>query len=157
LLSRYGRRDYNAPFQHRDTQFWTLGPHIEWEINPDAELLLGYHYELGDSADHKAIYFQDDTSYENHYVSAELKLELMDRLSAIFIVDYEKKFFTSDHIYDEHHGASEDLYQGEIELHYAVDKSTAVKIGWQHGSRKLSTEEQHIVNNNIWIGAQYAF
>lgn len=54
LLSRYGVRDYNEPCQHRDTKFWTIGPHIEWRISPDVDLMLGYHYERGDAAQHKA-------------------------------------------------------------------------------------------------------
>ena len=62
LLGRYGLRNYNAPFQHRDTQFWTLVPHLEWVINPDIELLLGYHYERGLAEHQKAINF-DDADY----------------------------------------------------------------------------------------------
>jgi hypothetical protein len=73
LLSRYGLRNYNQPFQHRDTQFWTIGPHFEWIIMPDVELLLGYHYEVGSAEHHKAVNFLDDISYVNHYTSAELK------------------------------------------------------------------------------------
>ncbi len=157
LLSRYGRRDYNTPFQHRDTQFWTLGPHLEWKINPGIELLLGYHYEQGAAKHQRAIHFDDDISYVNHYASAELKIDLLDRLSAIFILDYEKNKFTSNDINDEHYGASEILYQGEIELLYELDKSASVKLGWQHGSRKLTTEDQSIKNNNLWLGFDYSF
>ena len=157
LLSRYGLRNYNEPFQHRDTRFWTVGPHLEWEIDPDIELLLGYHYEHGEADQWKATHFPDDVSYINHYASAELKWRFMERFSAIFIIDYEKNNFTSNNKPDEHYDASEDVYQGEIELLYALTDSTEFKLGWQHGSRKLTTEERVIKNNNIWLGLKYFF
>lgn len=157
LLGRYGLRNYNAPFQHRDTQFWTLGPHLEWAIRPGIELLLGYHYERGVADHQKAIHVDDDISYVNHYASAELKLQVLERLSAIFIFDYEKNAFTSQYVNDEHRGASENLFQGEIELLYELDKSATIKLGWQHGSRKLTSEIQSVNNNNIWLGVDYAF
>ncbi|SJM91655.1 conserved hypothetical protein [Crenothrix polyspora] len=157
LLGRYGLRHYNAPFQHRDTQFWTLGPHLEWAIRPGIALLLGYHYERGVADHKKVINVDDDISYVNHYASAELKLQILERLSAIFIVDYEKNVFTSQYVNDEHRGASENLFQGEIELLYELDKSATVKLGWQHGSRKLTSEAHSVNNNNIWLGVDYVF
>ncbi len=157
LFSRYGLRNYNAPFQHRDTQFWTLGPHLEWIINPDMELLMGYHYEQGTSSHQRAMHFPDDVSYINHYASAELKVRLLDKLTGIFIFDYETNSFTSRRIDDEHLGAAENVYQGEIELLYELDGSATVKLGWQHGNRKLTTEQQSIKNNNVWLGVEYVF
>ncbi|WP_394753059.1 hypothetical protein [Crenothrix sp.] len=157
LLGRYGLRHYNAPFQHRDTQFWTLGPHLEWAIHPGVELLLGYHYERGVADHQKAINVDDDISYVNHYASAELKLQVLEKLSAIFIFDYEKNAYTSQYVNDEHRGASENLFQGEIELLYELDKSATIKLGWQHGSRKLTSEAHSVNNNNIWLGVDYAF
>ncbi|MEQ1740258.1 MAG: hypothetical protein ABL884_10140 [Methyloglobulus sp.] len=157
LLGRYGLRNYNAPFQHRDTEFWTLGPHLEWAINPDIELLLGYHYEQGVADHQKTTSFADNVSYVNHYASAELKVHLLERLSGIFIFDFEKNDFTSANPNDEHFGGSENVYQGEIELLYELDETATIKLGWQHGSRKLTTEEKSIKNNNVWLGFEYAF
>ncbi len=149
LLGRYGLRNYNAPFQHRDTEFWTLGPHLEWAINSDVELLVGYHYEQGVAEHQRAAHFPDDVSYINHYASAELKIRLLERLSGVFIFDYETNGFTSDRANDEHRGASENVYQGEIELLYELDESATVKLGWQHGRRKLTTEQVSVKNNNV--------
>jgi hypothetical protein len=157
LLGRYGLRNYNEPFQHRDTQFWTLGPHLEWVINQDMELLVGYHYERGTAAHQRAAHFPDDVSYINHYASAEFKIRLLEKLTGIFIFDYETNGFTSRRINDEHLGASENVYQGEIELLYELDGAATVKLGWQHGSRKLTTEQQSIKNNNVWLGLDYVF
>jgi Putative beta-barrel porin 2 len=157
LLGRYGLRNYNEPFQHRDTQFWTLGPHLEWVINQDMELLMGYHYEQGTAAHQRTTQFPDDVSYINHYASAEFKIRLLDKLTGVFIFDYETNAFTSRRIDDEHLGASENVYQGEIELLYELNESATVKLGWQHGSRKLTTEQQSIKNNNVWLGLEYVF
>ena len=157
LFSRYGLRNYNKPFQHRDTNFWTIGPHIEWLIHPRMELLAGYHYERGNSAHQQALHFPDDVSYINHYASAELKIRLLKKLTGMFIFDYERNTFTSRRVEDEHLGASEQVYQGEIELLYEWDESVTVKLGWQHGSRKLTTEQRSISNNNLWLGLEYVF
>jgi hypothetical protein len=157
LFSRYGLRNYNKPFQHRDTQFWTIGPHLEWVINSGTELLVGYHYERGTSAHQRAAHFPDDVSYINHYASAEFKIRLLEKLTGIFIFDYETNAFASRRINDEHLGAAENVYQGEIEFLYELDESATVKLGWQHGSRKLTTEQLAIKNNNVWLGFEYAF
>jgi Putative beta-barrel porin 2 len=157
LLSRYGLRNYNEPFEHRNTQFWTLGPHIEWQIAPNAELLLGYHYEQGKAKPEQAIGYDDDVSYINHYASVELKLNLLEKLTASFIVDYEKNDFTSQNRSDEHFQAYENLHQGEIELQYELTHEMTVSAGWQHGQRKLNIEPQAIKNNNLWLGVEYTF
>jgi Putative beta-barrel porin 2 len=92
-----------------------------------------------------------------NYASAEFKIRLLDKLTGVFIFDYETNAFTSRRIDDEHLGASENVYQGEIELLYELNESATVKLGWQHGSRKLTTEQQSIKNNNVWLGLEYVF
>jgi Putative beta-barrel porin 2 len=157
LLSRYGLRNYDHPFEHRDTEFWTLGPHIEWQITPVADLLVGYHYEQGTAKPWVAVGYADDVSYINHYASAELKLRLLEKLTANFIFDYEKVSFTSTNAEDEHYLAEENGYQGEIELLYELSQNVAIAAGWQHGQRKLNIEPQAIKNNNLWLGVEYTF
>lgn len=157
LLSRYGLRNYNQPFVHRDTQFWTVGSHLEWDINEDVDLLVGYHYEIGSAEHHKAAHFPDDLSYTNHYASGEVKIKLLEKLTANFIFDYEHNASLSHREEDERFGANENIYQGEIELEYELTHSTELKLGWQHGNRKLSTEMVTVKNNNVWLGFEYKF
>ena len=157
FLSRYGLRNYDHPFEHRDTEFWTLGPHVEWQINSAIDLLLGYHYEQGSAKPQLARGYADDVSYINHYASAELKLRLLEKLTAIFIFDYEKIDFTTHNPEDEHYRAYENGYQGEIELLYELTQNVALSAGWQHGQRKLNIETQTIKNNNLWLGIEYTF
>lgn len=157
LLSRYGLRNYQAPFRHRDTQLWTLGSHLEWDISENVELLVGYHYEQGYAKPNRAIGSADDVSYINHYASAELKVLLMEKLSANFIFDFEKNDFTSANQRDDHYRAFETVYQGEIELLYEFTDAMTFKLGWQHGQRKLNTELQTVRNTNAWLGIEYVF
>lgn len=156
LLGRYGERNYNAPFQHRNTQFWTIGTHLEWQISSGIELLWGYHYERGLANPQKANHFPDDISFVNHYTSAELKINVLPKLTASLIVDYEKNIFTTTNSDDEHRDKQENLYQTEIELLYELNHASTIKLGWQRGNRKL-THESQIKNNNIWLGFDYTF
>ncbi len=157
LLGRYGLRVYNEPFQHRDTEFWTIGPHLEWRIGPDIDLLLGYHYERGYGSQHKAAHFPDDVSYINHFASMELSIRLLEKLTADFIFDYESNDFITGNAEDDHYGAAEIVFQGEIELCYELTERTGIKLGWQHGRRQLTSEAATIKNNNIWLGLDYSF
>jgi hypothetical protein len=157
LLGRYGLRNYDDPFGYRDTRFWTIGPHLEWEISSGLELLLGYHYERGKANQHQARVLQDDISYNNHYASAELKIPLLDKLSAVLIFDYEHNIFTSRYEEDIHHNATENIYQGELELLYELNQATTIKLGWQHGTRKFNFENKNVRNNNVWLGIEYGF
>ncbi len=155
LLGRYGIRNYDDPFEYRDTRFWTIGPHLEWEFAPGFELLLGYHFERGKANRHQSRLLQDDISYNNHYTSAEFKIPLLERLSVILIFDFEHNIFTSRYEEDIHHNATENIYQGELELLYELNHSAKLKLGWQYGNRKFNFEDKNVKNNNIWLGIEY--
>ena len=157
LLSRYGLRNYKAPFVYRDTQFWTIGPHLEWDMSEDVSILVGYHFEKGAAEHHRVTHFADDLSYVNHYASAELKVKLLEALTANVIFDYEHNASMSNHLEDERLGSNENIYQGEIELEYELTHATQLKLGWQHGNRKLNTEMTYVKNNNVWLGFEYKF
>ena len=157
LLGRFGLRQYKRPFKHRDTQLWTLGTHVEWQFFPGCELMLGYHYERGRTDHDRNSELQDDVSYNNHYVSAELIFPLYQRLSAALIVDYEHNVFTSDFHDDIHHNAIENNVQGEIELFYTLNADARLTLGWQFGNRKFNFENDSVNNHNAWLGFEYEF
>ncbi|OQK17574.1 hypothetical protein AU255_06800 [Methyloprofundus sedimenti] len=156
-LVRYGARLYNQPFSYRDTQFFTIGPHLEWIITPDIELLVGYHFERGYTDKDQTAQYQDDIGYINHFASAELKLRLLPELFMNIIFDYEHNDYTSPYENDIHHDSYENVYQGEIEFLYEMTEAIALKAGWQHGNRKFSYETRNVHNNNGWIGVEYHF
>lgn len=156
-LVRYGFRLYNQPFTYRDTQFFTIGPHLEWIITPDIELLVGYHFERGYTDQDNSRQYQDDIGYINHYASAEFKIRLLPELTMNLIFDYEHNDLTSPYKHDIHYNGNENVYQGELEFLYELTKSTTLKAGWQHGARKFNYEEQYVLNNNGWIGVEFHF
>ncbi|NOQ16649.1 MAG: outer membrane beta-barrel protein [Methyloprofundus sp.] len=156
-LVRYGLRLYDEPFGYRDTQFFTLGTHLEWVITHDIELLVGYHFERGYTDKNATVKYQDDIGYINHFASAELKIRLLPSLVLIAIFDYEHNDFTSSYINDLHHNGNENVYQGELELLYEVTESTTLKAGWQQGRRKFNYEDHSVRNNNAWIGVEFHF
>ena len=62
LLGRYGIRRYNENFSERNTNFWTIGPHLEWKFLPRVKLGLSYHYERGLADGRDLPQYEDDVS-----------------------------------------------------------------------------------------------
>jgi len=156
-LVRYGIRNYDQPFAYRDTQFYTLGTHLAWEVSSDLELLVGYHFEQGLTNDEQTVIYQDDIGYLNNYLSAELKAHLLPKLSMSLVFDYEHNIFTSEYKGDRHYQGNENIFQGEIELAYALTEQTQLTAGWQIGSRKFNYEHESVLNNNLWLGVEFEF
>ena len=46
-LGRYGMRRYNEAFSERNTNFWTIGPHMDWRVATKIKLGLSYHTSAG--------------------------------------------------------------------------------------------------------------
>ena len=158
LLGRYGLRDYNPVFRHRDTELWTIGAHAEWKLSESTEFFFGYHYERGGAKDKLAANeLNDDVSYISHYASVEIKQKLFDKVTLALIFDFEKNDFTTQNAQDEHFKNPEEIFLGEIELRYAATKNTGILLGLQHGSRKKRNEEISIDNNNVWLGLETTF
>ena len=116
LLTRYGKRLYNENFSQRNTDFWTIGPHMEWKVLPQARLGLSYHYERGLADGRNQPQFKDDVSYVNHYASVDVDIELAERLTLMTAFHYELNNWTSGIVGDERRGAHEHVYQGEVML-----------------------------------------
>lgn len=157
LLGRFGLRRYNDAFAHRDTDFWTIGPHLDWRLFPRVKLGLGYHYERGLADGRNQPQFEDDVSYVNHYATADLDVELMERLSLSLAFHYERNNWTSGIPGDERQGAHEDIIQGEVILTYQVTGLVRVFGGFQRSSRKQSFEPDIVKNTNIGFGAVASF
>jgi len=123
LLGRYGLRRYNEAFSERDINFWTIGSHVGWRIAHTIMLGLSYHYERGLAKGRSQPQFADDTSYVNHYLTADVDVELTKRLSLLTAVHYELNNWTSGLAGDERNGAHEDIYQGDVRLAYHLTDS----------------------------------
>jgi hypothetical protein len=157
LFGRYGLRRYNEAFSERNLNFWTIGPHMEWRVAPKIKLGLSYHYERGLAEGRNQPQFEDDTSYINHYLSADADVELTERLSLLTALHFEYNIWTSTLAGDERNGAHENIYQGELILAYRLTDSIQGFGGVQHSSRKESFESSSIKNTNVGIGVSARF
>ncbi len=157
LLARYGARLYNQAYSERNTDFWTIGPHLEWKILPKVKLGLAYHYERGLADGRNQPQYEDDVSYINHYGSVDLDVELRERLSLMLAFHYERNNWTSSLEGDERNGAYENVYQGEALLAYQVTDSVKSYIGVQHSRRRENFEEEAVVNTNVGLGVAAKF
>jgi len=157
LLNRYGMRRYNETFSERDLNFWTIGPHVDWRVSPKVKLGFSYHYERGLAKGRSQPQFEDDTSYINHYVSADMDVELTERLSLLTAFHFEHNIWTSGLAGDERNGAYENTYQGEVTLAYRLTESIQGFSGVQRSSRKESFESSSIQNTNVGIGLSARF
>jgi hypothetical protein len=84
-------------------------------------------------------------------------VKLLEALTVNLIFDYEHNVSMSDRQDDKRFGSHENLYQGELELEYELTHATQLKLGWQHGNRRLNTEMINVKNNNVWLGFEYKF
>ena len=157
LLGRYGLRRYNETFAHRDTNFWTVGPHLNWHISERVTLGLAYHYERGLADGRQQTAFEDDISYANHFASVDLDVELTERLSLITAVHYERNNWTSEIVGDERRGAHENVVQGEVVLVRQLTDHLRAFAGFQRSNRKQSFESEGIKNTNFFLGIDGTF
>ncbi len=157
LLTRYGLRRYNEAFSQRNTDFWTIGPHVDWRISHRVKLGFSYHYERGLAEGRHQPQFEDDVSYVNHYLSADLDVEFAERLTLLTAFHYERNNWTSDLAGDERRGAHEDVYLGEVILVRHFSESMRGFIGVQRSNRKQSFEPDGITNTNVGIGLTVGF
>jgi hypothetical protein len=100
---------------------------------------------------------QDDVSYVNHYLSADLDFEVMQGLVLSGAVHYERNNWTSGFIGDERKGAHEDITQGEIFLIRQFTDSLRGFLGFQRSNRKQSFEPESVQNTNVGIGLAAVF
>ena len=156
LYGRYGLRDYDKHFTQRDTRFWTIGTHVEWQLTEKNRLALGYHYERGLADGRKQPELQDDISYYNHFVTAELETEITEQLGMEMALHYEFNGWTTGIQGDERKGQHENVVQGDIEFQYRVNENLQMTAGIQGAYRKESFEER-LTNLNTWLGAKLAF
>jgi len=157
LLARYGLRRYNENFSQRNTDFWTIGPHVEWKILPRVKLGISYHYERGLADGRNQPQFEDDVSYVNNYASADLDIELLEQLTLMTAFHYERNNWTSGIVGDERMGAHETVYQGDVTLVQRLTETARVFAGVQRSSRKESFEADSVKNINVGVGLNMVF
>lgn len=157
LLARYGVRLYNDAFEHQNTNFWTVGPHLVWHMTERMAFTLGYHYERGLADGRNQPALQDDVSYINHYLALGLEAEITERLGLELGFHYERNNWTSGIVGDERKDGHETVVLGEINARYRLSERWNVLLGFQRSQRKQSFEEGLVHNTNVTLGASYVF
>jgi hypothetical protein len=157
VLTRYGLRRYNQAFEERNTDFWTVGPHLEWRMTPRIKAGVSYHYERGLADGRNQPQLKDDVSYVNHYGSADLDVELTERLSFAASFHYERNNWTSGIPGDERQGAHENIFQGDTVVFYKLSGQARLGLGVQRSSRKQSFESSSVKNTNVGFGIEASF
>jgi hypothetical protein len=68
---------------------------VDWRVAHNLKLGLSYHYERGLAEGRNQPQVEDDTSYINHYLTADADVELTERLSLLTAFHYEYNIWTS--------------------------------------------------------------
>ncbi len=157
LLGRYGVRLYEDLFSQRDTHFWTIGPHLEWQATDQVELALGYHYERGLSQGRQEPQFNDDVSYVNHYVTGEIGVEFTHAWKVEIGMHYERNDWTSDLPGDLRNGQYETVVQGDLIVTHRLSRVAQLAAGVQRQHRKESFEDNPVTGTNVWLGVEIRF
>lgn len=157
LLGRYGVRLYEDLFSQRDTHFWTIGPHLEWQATDQVEVALGYHYERGLSQGRQEPQFNDDVSYVNHYVTGEIGVEFAHAWKVEVGMHFERNDWTSGLPGDRRNGQYETVVQGDLIVTNRLTKVAQLAAGVQRQHRKESFEENPVTGTNFWLGAEIQF
>lgn len=156
FFGRYGLRKYDKPFTQRDTQFWTIGTHVEWSPTDIIDMALGYHYERGLADGRKQPELKDDISYNNHFVTGELGIKITNNIGLEMALHYEFNGWTTNIHGDERNGQHENVVQGDIIIRYHINQTLQMTAGFQEAFRKESFEEG-LNNRSIWLGAKLVF
>lgn len=156
FYGRYGLRRYNKSFEERDTDFWTIGTHLEWGVSNRVKLAFGYHYERGFADGRHQPELKDDLSYINNFVTSELNIELMKHLELEMAMHYERNDWTTNINGDKRNNQHEIVAQGDFAIRYKLNNTVELTTGFQYSYRKESFESA-LQNYNTSVGIQFKF
>lgn len=157
LLARYGARRYDPAFAERDLNFWTLGPHLCWQVSPGVSWLVGYHFEEGKVLHSTEFLVADDVSYDNNFLSTELEYEFAEDYRLTVGLHYEINNWLSRQTMDIRYGTHETIYQGEMLLSHTLTAATRVYGGFQYSTRLTDNDTPSINTFNVQLGVEAQF
>ena len=156
-VGRYGLRIFNNVFSERGTNFWTLGPQVEWRAQSGLAVTWSYLYERGLADGRHEVQFKDDVSYVQHFASLEVDVPLGGRFSLDLAYAFRRKEFTSGIVGDSNRGVVDSTHQGTSELRYRLNDATSLTLGFQRSQRTSNSGARDFFNTNASVGAQYRF
>ena len=149
LIGRYGLRFYNDAFAERDTKLWTVGPQVQYVVNPRMAVPLGYIYERGLADGRGNTQFNDDVSYRLHAISVGTDLALIESLSLRLAYIYRRKNFTSELLGDTNLNRHDGSHQGMAEFRYRLNQAATLSASFQRTQRN-STVVTRDFNDTIY-------
>ena len=157
LVTRFGIRRYNDVFAERNTNFWTVGPRVDYRAMEWMTLTLAYLYERGLADGHKETQFADDVSYYLHMVSAGTEFRLHKDWDLDLTYVHRRKTFTSGIAGDTHVGRFDATHQGIAELRYHISTAATAMLSFQYGKRTSTNVLRDFHDSIVSIGGQYRF
>jgi hypothetical protein len=157
LITRFGLRRYNEVFAERNTNFWTVGPRMDYRAKEWLTLTLSYLYERGLADGHKESQFADDVSYYLHMVSAGTEFRLHNQWALDLIYIHRRKTFTSGIAGDTHVDRFDATHQGIAELRYHISTAATAMLSFQYGKRTSTNVLRDFQDSIVSIGGQYRF
>ncbi len=157
FVARYGLRRYNDSFAERDTNFWTIGPRLDYRATEWLTLMLTYLYERGLADGHAQPQFADDVSYYLHMLSAgaEFRFNRDWDLGLTYVT--RRKTFTSGLAGDTHVDRFDATHQGIAELRYHLSDAATAMVAFQYGKRTSTNVLRDYQDSILSIGGQYRF
>lgn len=157
FVARYGLRRYNDSFAERDTNFWTIGPRLDYRATGWLTLMVAYLYERGLAEGHAQPQFADDVSYYLHMVSAgaEFRFHRDWDLGLTYVT--RRKTFTSGLAGDTHVDRFDATHQGIAELRYHLSDAATAMVAFQYGKRTSTNVLRDYQDSILSIGGQYRF
>ena len=157
LVGRYGLRLYNEAFAERDTQFYSVGPRVNYRAASWIEFELGYLYERGLADGRQQPQLLDDVSYYLHFLSFTTDVQLMPKLALSLLYVYVQKIFTTDVTGDTHQGRQDVTHQGRAELRYQFVQNLSGTLGYQRTQRSSNQALRDFHDNIFSIAGEYRF
>ena len=157
LITRYGIRRYNDSFAERNTNFFTLGPRVDYHAMDWLTVTMTYLYERGLADGHKETQFADDVSYYLHMVSAGTEFRLHKQWGLGLTYIHLRKTFTSGIAGDAHVDRFDATHQGIAELQYYVSAAATVMLSFQYSKRTSTNALRDFQDSILSIGGQYRF
>ena len=157
LITRFGLRRYNDVFAERNTNFWAVGPRVDYRAKEWLTLTLSYLYERGLADGHKETQFADDVSYYLHMVSAGTEFRLHKEWDLGLTYIHRRKTFTSGIAGDSHVDRFDATHQGIAELRYHISTAATAMMSFQYGKRTSTNVLRDFHDSIVSIGGQYRF
>lgn len=158
-------RDYESPFNHRDSLFYTAGLRGNVEVAEPLHVFLAYGFVLNDAF---ADSHQPDTSYLEHEIEPGVSVRPVPEVAVELRYRFAHRRYTTDNapaIDPGHRGRTDDRRRLALAVRWKLSKSLAVEADYRRSSVDsdlpndpgATDEETSWRRNEILLGVAYQF